>query len=144
MEVLSSTPDPDVDSQNSNTIQSSSDEPFLSEDITYAKDNEVSYIKRTGIIIFALFGTPLIGATLGWLGEELFSTRNSNSGIGLVAGLVFGVMGCIASAILGPIVSILLRNSTQQYYQLFGYVIPSILTLLYITYLSLFIPWIDG
>jgi len=87
--------------------------------------------KRILIILSIVMGTPVLALCIGILQQKFFAPEDT-SGIAAGFAMFTGIIASVGSLIFGPIVSFLMRNSKRQYLSLLGYILPSVLGLLYL------------
>jgi uncharacterized protein YacL len=95
--------------------------------------------KRTKLIALIVLVTPLLGTVFSLVTAyyaEPLTTNNDGIGDGkafIVAGaVILGIVGLVASLILGPLVAHFTRKLNNHGLSLLGYVIPSLIPFLYV------------
>ncbi len=78
--------------------------------------------------------TPSLGFMLGMIGAARY---DDPSGLSQSVSVVLAIIGVVLSLIIGPIVSFAMRNSSHTNYSLAGYIVPNVLTVLYLAYMNI-------
>jgi hypothetical protein len=83
---------------------------------------------RLFIIIGIFISTPLICGIIGNMHQSHVSDVSGLTSLGIT---MLGVMGAVASLVIGTIVSFITRASTNSWLNMAGYYVPSAATILF-------------
>lgn len=93
--------------------------------------------KRSAVIASVVLGIPLLGVALSLATSHYAAQATmNNDGLGdgkaviIFGAILYGILGLVASLILGPLVARLTRKFNSRLPSLLGYVLPSLVAFL--------------